>query len=143
MVMSLGNTMSNLIKSLTYALLIFGFISTGAFAQGSVSDGELKFRRSGVPHWSEFPAAPKDVPTVLQIKSNVAATEFTRKQVERQISAITWDAGSAETYSDSIHERMNKSLLPLYDAVMSIADIEAFASKMRQKAQTPQPYDRY
>jgi hypothetical protein len=138
--------MSYLIRPLNLCLCLFAVWSSPAKAQEttpSLDDVPQSFRRSGLPHWAEFPVPPTDVPTPAQIRANVEKTQAAYGVVAEAVKRLTWDEGTPEAFGSMVRARMEKSFPQPYDKIISDADIEAFAAQMRRVGQAPQPYDRY
>lgn len=93
------------------------------------------------PRWQDFPDAPVNVPDVAHVRTAVTGLEASQGTLNREVAAIDWELGDAETYVASIRQRLaaDNVEVPTLDTP---AQIEAFAASLRQRAKAPPPVDR-
>ncbi|HVZ29941.1 MAG TPA: hypothetical protein VG839_06075, partial [Asticcacaulis sp.] len=77
------------------ALLMTAFSAGAAWAQGetqtTVAPPAPSPSLESMPHWSEFPVVPTDVPTAADIKQRVDMQTAARDQLRTEFSALQWD----------------------------------------------------
>lgn len=105
-------------------------------ATGVVID-EAAIRRRPYPRWSDFPAAPTNVPVPSQFAARVADTEAARERLAAEASQIEWTLANSEQWAASVRALVDPALAAPVDA-NAAAETEAFAAAARAKA-TPPP----
>ena len=94
--------------------------------------------QSSFPKWSEFPVAPKNVPTPADFAQRVQMQSVQAQALKTEVAAIVWDTGTAEDLAAKSKGRLNPVFMKPVDQAMSQADIEALAASLRKRA-TPPP----
>jgi hypothetical protein len=92
---------------------------------------------STMPHWSEFPVPPTDVPTAADIKERVDAQIVARDLLRAQFRALPWDAFEPEALAAAIHAQINPAMLTPVDAPMTAEQLESMGAALRAKAAPP------
>lgn len=89
------------------------------------------------PRWTEFPEAPKDIPSLATIKGRVEAVEKVEAALRDETDALVWELTDPDAYARQNLSRVDKSL---WDRIeKEPVDIEAWAKKNRDKVQPPAP----
>lgn len=89
------------------------------------------------PRWSEFPAAPRDVPTEGEFAMRVVATEEAKAILEAQARDLVWTLDDTEGWAAQARSHVEASYAQPAPADAR-AQTEAWAAEMRAKA-TPPP----
>ncbi|MGZ3297814.1 MAG: hypothetical protein ACXU8O_02265 [Asticcacaulis sp.] len=91
-----------------------------------------------MPHWSEFPVAPTNVPKAPEFAQRVQAQEQNRAELRAGLAAIQWEAFQPEAIKADAQAQIDPSKLAPVDAEMSPEQTEALAQSLRAEA-TPPP----
>jgi hypothetical protein len=94
---------------------------------------------NSMPKWSEFPAAPANVPTALDFKANVDETQAKGQQLKTETDALVWDDTVAETFAENARERIDPAQSAPIDAKNTPEQIDAMAAELRKRATPPPP----
>lgn len=89
------------------------------------------------PRWSEFPAAPTDVPAPAEFAMRVADAEEAQAILEAQARDLVWTLEDSEGWATSTRAQVDASLAQPAPPDAR-AQAEAWAAEMRAKA-TPPP----
>lgn len=94
------------------------------------------------PRWADFPAAPRDVPTAEDIRRQVVALEGADAQLAREVAAIGWFLGpeDLEPWAARTRNRLDRALAQPA-APGAVAEAEAWARQLRERATPPPPID--
>lgn len=120
---------------------------SGPFKAAPTDDSPLSERiqqmvdaNRSYPGWSDFPAAPTDVPDDRFVAERVAALARTGQDASRAAAAIQWTRDDPATYADAVRRRMNAARMAPGTA-QTAAEVEAFARALRERAEPPPPID--
>ncbi|MFN3230337.1 MAG: hypothetical protein ACK41P_10840 [Asticcacaulis sp.] len=89
------------------------------------------------PRWAEFPEAPKDVPSLAEIKGRVESVEKVQATLQLETDALVWELTDPDAYAKVHLARFDKNLMDRIEK--EPVDIEAWAKKNRDKVQPPAP----
>lgn len=119
----------------------------GAFKTGSAPDSPLSERiqqmvdgNRAYPDWSDFPAAPTDVPDAAAVAARVDGLARTGQDASRAAAAIEWTRDDPATYAAAVRRRMDAARMAPGTA-RTAAEVEAFARSLRERAEPPPPID--
>lgn len=131
------------------AVMAAGVLSGCAFDAAtdptSTLDGRidsLVSAHTAYPKWSDFPAAPTDMPSAEQIRSEVEKLEVADTRLNEEVAAVDWqlDEDPAQFISD-VRAKVD-SVQVEAPTVETQAEIDAFAIRARERAAPPPPVDR-
>lgn len=91
----------------------------------------------GMPHWSEFPVAPKDVPTLAEFARRVHAEEANAAAQDAEGKTIAWEAYHPDSIAAAANALIDPAKMAPVDSEMTPAESEAFAKAARDKATAP------
>ncbi|KQS56615.1 hypothetical protein ASG17_09505 [Brevundimonas sp. Leaf363] len=94
------------------------------------------------PRWEDFPKAPTDLPTSEAIASRVASLDSASAGLARERAAIPWTLEDPGGFAESVRSRVEASQ-PSPATARTVADVEAFAQRLRDRAVAPPPADRF
>lgn len=106
---------------------------------GAQVAAEAKVNRP-YPKWSEFPAAPTEVPQPSQFAARVQDVEAAEAELVRAAAGIEWTLSGTEAWAASARALVDPDLSSPVSAQQA-ADTEAVAKKLRERA-TPPPIAR-
>jgi hypothetical protein len=90
------------------------------------------------PRWSQFPAAPKNVPTLPQFAAKARDVSATQTQLLTEASQIQWTLNDPDALAREARARIDPTLaVPAVPNAM--ADVEAWAAEARARATPPPP----
>lgn len=94
------------------------------------------------PRWSAFPAAPRDVPTPADIRTEVTALETADAALARDVAAIAWflSREDLEPWAARTRNRVDRRLAQPAPPG-AVAEAEAWAREQRARATPPPPID--
>ncbi len=90
-----------------------------------------------MPHWSEFPRTPKNVPTVKDFASRVRAEEASSAQLDAIGRAIVWEAFEPAAITAAINAQIDPVKMGPVDEELTAEQSEALAKALRGKATAP------
>ena len=91
------------------------------------------------PRWRDFPAAPQNVPTPAEIRTQVTLLETRQDAFATEVAALRWTlTENPEAWARQVASNINARLAtpPPADAT---AQAEAFAARLRERAVPPPP----
>ncbi len=91
----------------------------------------------GMPHWAEFPIAPKDVPTLAEFARRVHVQEANSAAQDAQGKAIAWEPNQPDSIAASANALIDPAKMAPIDSEMSPQESEAFAKAARDRATAP------
>ncbi len=91
----------------------------------------------GMPHWSEFPIAPKDIPTLAEFARRVHVQEANSAAQDAQGKAIAWEPNQPDSIAAAANALIDPAKMAPVDSEMSPQESEAFAKAARDKATAP------
>ena len=97
---------------------------------------EAAARDMPYPRWSEFPAAPTEVPTAGEFAMRVVATEEARVILEAQARDLVWTLDDSEGWATAQRSLVNRELAEPA-ALDALAQTEAWAAAARAEAVPP------
>jgi len=103
----------------------------------AASIAEATARTKPYPKWSDFPAAPTNVPQPSTIATRVAETEAAQAALVAAAAEIEWTLSDTQGWAASARSLVDPSLAVPAPADAT-AQTEAFAAEARAKA-TPPP----
>ena len=98
---------------------------------------DASIRRMPYPRWSDFPAAPTNVPAPSQFATRVAETEAARVRLAEAAAGLEWTLANTAEWAASARALVDPSLARPVTPEEAAAT-EAFAAAARAKA-TPPP----
>ncbi len=117
------------------ALCGVSFVAVQASAQTAAP--ETPPVPSTAPHWSEFPAAPENVPTVADIRMKVDAQLQKQRQLQSELAALNWDPQEPDKIYAEATSHIVPAMLTSVDPAMTPAQVDAYAANLRAKAAPP------
>lgn len=92
------------------------------------------------PRWEDFPAAPQNVPSAGDIRTQVVNLEASELRLNREISAIQWTLtqDDLEPWAGRTRNRVDPRLSRPVDP-NELADALAWAERIRARATPPPP----
>ncbi len=90
-----------------------------------------------MPHWAEFPIAPKDVPTVSDFAKRVHTEEDYRAQLDTLGRAIVWEVFEPNAIAAAVNAQIDPSKMGPVDQELTSQQSEALAQSLRDKATAP------
>lgn len=92
------------------------------------------------PRWSQFPAAPQNVPTDTDIRNQVLGLEAAELQLNREVSAIDWtlDESDGAPWASRTLNRIDPRLSRPADP-QAVQEALAWAERMRERSVAPPP----
>jgi hypothetical protein len=93
------------------------------------------------PKWSDFPAAPVNIPSSGSIKIAVEKTLMARSEVESELLVLNWDAGTPEALGFDISQRIQPKNYKGLDPMLESNELEVYAENLRRRGAPPKPYD--
>ncbi len=128
--------LSKPLNCLSICLTVLTVSTTSALAQ-TAPDSAPPPALSTIPRWSEFPAAPTNVPTPQVFSTRVKAATASQVQLSREMAAITWDSDIGEPYANASRARLKADKMKPIDPALTVDQINAFAASVRQRAVPP------
>lgn len=116
------------------------FVAGGACAQGEVAapvPPQPSPSLNTMPHWSEFPVVPTDVPSALDIKARVEGQVAFRDQLRTQYSALKWDAFQPDVMAAAIQANIDPTKLVPVDPALNSQQLDSLGAALRAKAAPP------
>lgn len=107
--------------------------SPAAARVAAMSDADLDY-----PTWAEFPAAPQNVPTPAEIRTQVLQLEADETRLNGEVSRIVWTLGpdDGEPWAQRTRNRIDMRLAQTLDPeAMALA--VAWAEQQRRRAAPP------
>ncbi len=89
------------------------------------------------PKWSEFPKAPKSVPTVPDFAGRVKKEESDSAQLDAIGRAIVWEAYQPAAITADVNARIDPAKMGPIDPELTPAQTEALAQSLRSQAAPP------
>jgi len=121
-----------------------------ACASGSIGDAEaplepriaaLVAENRAYPRWADFPGAPTDVPTAMQLATRVNTLRVASGSLAGEAARIDWTLSDTEAFAREVAARVQSTpIAPETRATQ--ADIEAFAQSLRDRGRAPPPVPR-
>jgi hypothetical protein len=90
------------------------------------------------PHWSQFPAAPVNVPTVAMWNTQAKAADADQTELLHQAADLKWTLYDTDAWSAE-QRRLIDPTFAVPAPLTAEADAEAFAAKARALAAPPPP----
>jgi len=125
------------------SVMLSGCLATDPFApptdpQSAAAQqvNEAAARNMPYPRWSEFPAAPRDVPTADDIRMQVVSTEEAKAILQAQAAELVWTLDDTEGWATAQRGLLDMSLAQPADADAA-AQTEAWAAAARAEAIPP------
>ena len=107
-------------------------------AQGAAEISQVAATPGNYPHWSNFPAAPTNVPTVAMWNTEAKAADADQAQLLREAAGLQWTLDNTDAWAAEQRLLINPAF-----AVPAPADSEAstadFAAKAHALAVPPPP----
>lgn len=95
----------------------------------------------GFPKWSDFPAAPENIPSSGSIKIAVEKTLVARSEVENELLVLNWDVGTPESLGLEISKKIQPKNYKGLDPSLDSNELEVYAENLRRRGAPPKPYD--
>lgn len=94
----------------------------------------------GYPRWEDFPAAPQNVPTAVDIRNRVLGLEAAEVQLNQQVAAIDWtlDESDGDPWAIRTRNRIDPRLARPVDPD-AMAEALVWARRMRERSDPPPP----
>jgi hypothetical protein len=102
---------------------------------------DIERDEKGFPKWSNFPAAPENVPVASDIKQRVSDIKAREDTLEQAVTGLKWDAIDPASYSSSVRARLNADLSQPVTK-NNCGDIHQFALSTRARVALPPSPDR-
>ncbi|WKL56607.1 hypothetical protein Q1W73_13075 [Asticcacaulis sp. ZE23SCel15] len=102
---------------------------------------DIERDKKGFPKWSNFPAAPDNIPTSSDIKQRVSDIKAREDTLEQAVTGLKWDAIDPASYSSSVRARLNADLSQPVTK-NNCGDIHQFALSTRARVALPPSPDR-
>lgn len=125
------------------AVMLSGCLASDPFApptdpQSAAAQqvNEAAARNMPYPRWSEFPAAPRDVPTAEDIRMQVVSTEEAKAILQAQAAELVWTLDDSEGWATAQRSLLDMSLAQPAPADAA-AQTEAWAAAARAEAIPP------
>lgn len=125
------------------AVMLSGCLASDPFApptdpQSAAAQqvNEAAARNMPYPRWSEFPAAPRDVPTAEDIRMQVVSTEEAKAILQAQAAELVWTLDDTEGWATAQRSLLDMSLAQPAPADAA-AQTEAWAAAARAEAIPP------
>ena len=93
---------------------------------------------SGKPRWSEFPRAPKNVPTVADFAGRVHKEQADSGSIDSIGRSIVWESYQPDAVAADANARIDPAKLAPVDPELTPAQTEALAQSLRDQV-TPPP----
>lgn len=90
-----------------------------------------------MPKWSEFPKAPKAVPTVPDFAGRVHKEQGDSAQLDAIGRSIVWEAYQPAAISADVNARLDPAKMGPIDPELTPAQTEALAQSLRAQAAPP------
>ncbi len=112
--------------------------STDPNAQGAAQISAAAAAPGPYPHWSQFPAVPKNVPTVAVWNTEAKGLDADQAQLLHEAADLHWTLHDTDQWAAQARLLIDPALA-LRAPPNSAADTEAFAAKARALATPPPP----
>lgn len=93
---------------------------------------------AGMPHWSEFPQVPKNVPTAADFAGRVHKEEADNDVIAAIGRSIVWEQFHPDAIAAAADAQIDPSKLAPIDPELTPAQTEALAKSLRDQV-TPPP----
>lgn len=93
------------------------------------------------PVWADFPAAPTDAPSAMDVAGRVATLNVSGAALEGEAARIAWTLSDQEAFAREVTARVAATPVSP-DARATQADIDAFAQRLRDRGRAPPPVPR-
>lgn len=131
-------------------MIVLSGLLLSACASGSIGDAgaplepriaALVAENREYPRWADFPAAPTDVPTEMQLATRVNTLRVASGSLAGEAARIDWTLSDTEAFAREVAARVQTTpIAPETRATQ--ADIEAFAQSLRDRGRAPPPVPR-
>jgi len=116
-------------------LVMGGFVLSAPVLAQAGSSAPVVYK--DYPSWSAFPTPPQNVPTVVQIRTQVVALERVAGQLQSTADGLPWELNDPERLSASARAKIDPVLGAPITERANTAVIEAFAQRLRKRADPP------
>ena len=118
-----------------------GGMEEGANAPLEPRIAALVAENRGYPRWADFPAAPTDAPSVMDVAGRVATLNVSGSALAGEAARIEWTLADSEAFAREVAARIRATpIAPETRATQ--ADIDAFAQRLRDRGRAPPPVPR-
>ncbi len=115
-------------------------IASGAWAQGEAQQAATPAPSrplNTLPHWSEFPVAPTDVPTASEIKQRVAGQLVLKQALNMQFNSLSWDAYTPDALATEARNQIDPVKMNPVETPLTASQMESLGAQLRAKAAPP------
>lgn len=93
------------------------------------------------PRWENFPRSSEPLPEPVEVAARVGTLRTAGGDLATEVSRIEWQLGDPAALASEIRSRIDaQSVDPV--SAETLAEIEAFAERTRQRGTAPPPVDR-
>jgi hypothetical protein len=123
--------------SLAGAVLLI--CANGAWAQGETQAVSPPPTRplNTLPHWSEFPVAPTDVPKAAEIKQRVENQMALKQALNAQFNSLTWDVYAPDALATAARSQVDPAKMGPVEVPLTTSQMESLWTALRAKAAPP------